>query len=178
MTFANATPGATTDGITYSSAAALPAAEGDLWNGVRFDPIPVPYEAAIVASVELSVVGNPANNSAYVILQTDLGDGVWYDLAWCVWTGTTGSANFLLSAGVGGANSFQQSRAVGTAPAGNGSNQCPLGARVRFVGKATLTAGSSTPGTFDSSSSSSGAGTPAAVPTVTATIKYKLTPLR
>ncbi len=170
MTFASAIAGATTDGLPYATAKTVPAAEASLFNQTvpgLFDPIPVPYEAAVVASIELSVTGGPASNASYVVLQTDLGDGVWYDLAWCIWTGTTGSANFLLSAGVGGANVFQQTRAVGTSPSSSSSNQCPLGARIRFVGKATLGAGGS-----------SSSGSPGAAPIVAATIKYKLTPLR
>jgi hypothetical protein len=171
MAFANAVAGPTTDGILYCSNKILPAAEADLYNASTPDPIPLPYEVAIVASVELVVSGNPGSNSSYVVLQTDLGDGVWYDLAWCLLTSVNnGAANFLLAAGVGGANSFQQTRTVGTAPAGNGSNQCPLGARVRFVGKSSLGSGSS--------SSSSSSGSPGNPLQVTAKIVYKIVGLR
>jgi hypothetical protein len=141
------------DGIVYSQGELMPAAEADLVTVLgppSQSPIVVPYHAAIVAAVELSITPGYSTNSTYVVLQSDLGDGNWFDLAWCVWTGVTTSANFLLSAGVGGANAFQQSRAVGTAPSGSGSNQCPLGGRVRFVGKSALT------GTPASSSGSSG----------------------
>lgn len=165
-TFANTTVTPGTDGIYYAKGAVMPGAEADLFSGgAGYDPAPLPYEAAVVASVELSIAGTFTANTTYVVLQTDLGDGVWFDLAWCVWSALTGSANFLLSAGATGANAFQQTRAVGTAPASNGSNQCPLGGRIRFVGKSSLT---------QSSSSSGSPGNPG----VTVTIKYKLTPLR
>ncbi len=165
--FANINVTPAKDGLPYADAALMPALEADLFNRTAlspYDPIPILYEAAIVAAVEFSVQGTFTGNSCYVVLQTDLGDGVWFDLAWCISTLTSGTANFLLSAGVGGANSFQQTRASGTAPSSNSSNQCPLGGRVRFVGKASITG---------AGSSSSGAG-----PGVLVTIKYKLTPLR
>ena len=166
--FASGQPAASLDGIPYATAAALPGAEGDLFNLSSppfFDPVPVVYDCGILAIVQLTANNNPSSNSAYVILQTDLGDGVWVDVAWCIWTGTSGTVTFVLSGGVAGANSFQQSRATGTAPSSNSSNQMLLGGRIRFVGKATIGA--------NASSSSGQAGT-----SVTATIKYKLLGLR
>lgn len=152
---------ATTDGVPYSSAFVVPAtnADNDLFNGQGADPAIVGATEACLAVVALTIAGGPATNSTYVVLQTDMGDGTWVDCAWCVTTSTSnGTLTFCLSAGVAGANAFQQSRAAGTAPGSSGSNQVPLGARIRFVGKAALTGG--------------------AAPSVTATIKYKLLGLR
>jgi hypothetical protein len=133
------------------------------------DPAPVLYTEAVLASVVLTAVGSLTSNTTYVVLQTDLGDGVWIDVAWCVWTGLSGSVTFVLSGGVAGANSFQQSRASGTAPGSNGSNQIPLGGRIRFVGKSTINSSSSSP------SPSPG---PAPLPGVAVTIRFKLLGLR
>jgi hypothetical protein len=170
-TFANVNPGPSTDGLKYCSNAVIPAVESGLADSTLqgYDPIPVPYEVAVVATVELSAGANIGSNSTYIVLQTDVGSGQWYDLAWILWTGTGGQANFLLSAGVGGANVITQ-RTVGTAPAGSGSNQAPLGSRIRFVGKSTITG---------VASSSSAVSSPGNVPShVTATIRYKLVGLR
>jgi len=167
-TYANYTPPITNDGVTYASSKVMPALEGDLWNGAQTstDPVSVVYHEAAVASVNFTATGGPSTNSTYVVMQTCLADGTWFDVAWCLWTGTQGSASFLLSGGVAGANAFQQSRASGTAPSSNGSNQCTLGGQIRFVGKSTLGA---------SSSSSSSSGPPLQV---TVTICLKLLGLR
>ncbi len=166
--FASTTLPAGLDGLPYATLARLPGAEASLFNAPLplVDPVPLPYEQAIFAVVQFQVSGALSANTAYVVLQTDLGDGVWIDVAWCLTSITSGTATFVLSGGVAGANSFQQSRAVGTAPAANGQNQCPLGGRIRFVGKAATTANTS-------SSSSSGAFIGLLV-----TIKYKLLGLR
>lgn len=163
VTYANAKPYVYSDFETYVSGVALPATEADLLSPAA--PAGVNYEAAVVAGVELTVAGGPSGNTGtYVVLQSDFGDGVaggagWYDLAWCYMTATTnGTYYFLLAAGVGGANAFQQSRANGTAPASSGSNQCPLPGRFRFTGQTTLTGGTS--------------------PSVTAKILYRILGLR
>lgn len=161
MTFANASLTPTTDGIAYATAKALTGTEVDLANVTALDeptPVPLPYQAAVAADVVFTVTGTPDATSAYVVMQTDLGDGVWFDVAWALATATSGTASYLLSAGVAGSNAFQQSRASGTAPSSSGSNQCVLGARIRFVGKVTFTNGTS--------------------PKATVTVKYKLVPLR
>ena len=139
-----------------------------LWRLAPSSPTPVPglYGQAILASVELSIQGSVNSNTAYVVLQTDVGDGIWYDVAWCSWNGTTGQVNFALCGGAFTCNSFQQ-RASGTAPAGNNANQISLGGRIRFVGKASVTG--------SSSSSSSG---PGVTPAVLCTIRYKIMGLR
>lgn len=166
---ANIFPAARADGTPYAVGTPLTAQEADLFNQTardNLDPVAVDYNESISAVVQLTAQGALTTNSSYVVMQTDLnGDGVWIDMAWCVWTGISGTAVFYLSGGVAGANSFQQSRAAGSAPASNGSNQCQMGGRIRFVGKATT--GQS------SSSSSSSSGTPAVVPGVVCTIKYK-----
>ena len=167
-----------TDGRTYCSSVLLPAAEGDLYNqgtnnAKPEDPIIVLYHEAILAVVTMTAQGPISSDTAYVVMQTDLGDGNWVDVAWCTWTGTTGSAVFVLSGGVSGANSYQNSRPTGTAPTPlQGSNQIPLGGRIRFVGKASVTTGSSSSSARSSSSSS---GT---VTGILATILYKQLGLR
>ncbi len=168
MVTANIVPAAETDGTLYSSAIPLTPNEADLWGGAGAqgpDPIPTSYGAAIIAIVQLSINGNIIGNSTYVVLQMDLGDGAWVDLNWLVWTSTTGSATFVLSNGVAGANTIQQSRNAGAVPnpQTNGSNQLCLGGRLRFVGKAQMTGGSSS--------------SPGVTTQVTATIRYKLLPL-
>lgn len=142
------------DGLPYATAAVVPATEADLFNQPppQKGPLSVLYGEACLAVVELSISVQPATNTTYVILQTDLGDGVWLDLAGIVWTGTSGSATFFVSAGVAGALAFQQTRKAGTAPGANFANQAPLGGRIRFVGQATLTG---VPGGTSSSSSGS-----------------------
>lgn len=164
-----------TDGVPYAAAYQMSSIEGSLNNqqvgSLLADAVGVPYEQAVVASVVLTVIGTISANATYVVLQTDLGDGVWIDVAWILWAGLSGSATFLLCGGVAGANAFQQSRAAGTSPGSNGSNQMPLGGRIRFVGKSVVT------GTSPSPSPSPSPGPPA-VAGVQATISYKLLGLR
>jgi hypothetical protein len=165
---ASATPTAETDGIVYSKSVPLTSNEADLWGGVGVqspDPIPATYGAAIIAVVQLSINGLIVANNTYIGMQIDLGDGVWIDLNWCVWTGSQGSATFVFSNGVAGANTIQQSRNSGSPPnpQANGSNQLTLGGRIRFVGQTQQSGGSS---------SLAGVTTQ-----VSATIKYKLLPL-
>lgn len=176
--FANSPPARGTDGVPYCTAAPIPAAEGSLFNLSSppfFDPVAVLYGEAVQAVVQLSLQGAIGSQSSYVVMQTDLGDDVWIDVAWLSWSsGPTGTATFVLSGGVAGANSFQQSRSVGTAPSPpNDARQFPMGGRLRFVGKATITASSSS-----SSSSARSSGAPAVTPAVLATIKYKQLGLR
>jgi hypothetical protein len=167
--FASTLPSAEPDGVPYAVGAFLPAAEGDVGNQSanqpQNDPISVMYSCAICAVVQLTVQGNPSGVSAYVVMQTDLGDNVWIDVAGIV---TSTGGTFLLSGGVSGANAFQQTRPVGTAPTSNFSNQFTLGGRIRFVGKWSQGSSSS------SSSSSSGAIASA----VSCTIRYKMLGLR
>jgi hypothetical protein len=95
-----------------------------------------------------------------------MGDGVWVDMNWVFWSGTQGTAIFVMSNGIAGANSFQQSRGAGAVPTpqANGSNQMVLGGRIRFVGKTIMTGGSS--------------GAPGVPAQVTATIRYRLLGMR
>lgn len=163
--FANATPTAITDGIPYATAVPLTATEASLGDALKCpDPIPVAEGQGIVAVVRLSLNGHVVANHVFVAMQTDLGDGTWIDVAWCVWFGGDGSATFVLCGGSNGAmnNAFQQSRQAGAMPTSqaNGSNAVPLGGRVRFVGFATMAGGSS-----------SLAGTPTQV---SATITYRV----
>ncbi len=167
MTVANIIPTAETDGLIYSNGVPLTTTEADLWGGpnaVLPDPIGVAEGQTIVAVVKFVINGLITGNNSYVILQTDLGDGTWIDVAWIVWTGGQGAATFVLCGGGLGAmnNAFQQLRTPGSPPTvqANGSNAVPLGGRVRFVGKASLISGSS-----------SVAGT---TPQVLTTITYRL----
>jgi hypothetical protein len=166
-TFDTSAVPALTDGLFYCVNKSLSGAEVDLFNQNGPDPVPVLYNEAILAVVQFTSQGGLASASSYVILQTDLGDGNWIDVAGVVWTGT-GTVLFAMSGGVAGNNVLQQTRAVGTAPGTNFSNQMCLGGRIRFVGKGTTSSSSS------SSSSSSGSLPPA----ILCSIKYKLLGLR
>ena len=175
--WANILPPAFVPNTAYCINRVVPAAEGDLSdsNNQSGDPISMPFQVGFSASVELSISGNPASNVTYVVAQTDFGDGVWYDVCGCRWTGASGTANFFLSGGVSGANVLQQTRTSGQDPGANFSNQIVLGGRLRFVGKSVLTS-QAAQGASSSSSSSSSAG-PGPVQQVTATIRYNLIPL-
>lgn len=154
-TFANTTPSAMTDGLDYATAKVLTGTESSLQDEGVYDPVPVAFGMGVFAIVRLTIAGGPSGNTSYVVLQTDLGDGQWVDVAWVVTTETAnGTLTFALSGGAWASNAVAQTRASGTAPGSNGSNSIPLGGRFRIVGKATLTGGTS--------------------PSVTANIRYKL----
>lgn len=164
-TTANIVPLAGTDGIVYATAVPLTPTEADLGDGLKTpNPIAVEYGQVIVAVVKLTANGNITGNSTLAVLQTDLGDGTWIDVAWAVWTNVTGTATFVLCGGGLGAqnNAFQQSRSAGFMPTvqANGSNAVPLGGRVRIAGFCKMTGGSSS--------------APGVSTQVTATITYKL----
>lgn len=166
---ANIIPTTPVDGLIYSAAVPLTSTEADLAGGtgaVTPAPFGTTYGAAIIAVIQLSINGLIVGNTTYIVMQMDMGDGVWVDLNWLVWTGTQGTATFVFSNGVAGANTIQQSRNSGQPPTpqSNGSNQLCLGGRIRFVGKTTMVGGSS-----------SIAGLTTAV---SATITYKLLGLR
>lgn len=165
---ASITPGSSTDGLTYAASVPLTATEASLFGGtgaVNPDPIGVEYGQAIVAVVQLTINGLIlGGNTTYVVMQTDMGDGVWVDVAWCVTTFRQGTVTFLLCGGGVGAmnNAFAVSRDAGQPPSpqSSGSNAMPLGGRVRFVGKSSFTGGSSSLAGVTTS--------------VSATIKYKI----
>lgn len=162
---ANVVPRPAIDGLVYSTDVPLTTTEADLGDGLLTPaPISVEYGQVIVAVVKLTINGLIVANNTYVVMQTDMGDGVWVDCAWVVWTGNQGSATFVLVGGGLGAqnNAFQQSRALNQSPQPQaaGSNAVPVAGRVRFTGKSSFSGGSSSL---------------AGVPTrVTATIKYKV----
>lgn len=165
MGYANITPTPPTEGTVYCTATPITPPESALGDAVSSPVIiPVIEGQTIVAVVRLSVNGHITGPNTFVFLQTDLGDGVWVDVAWCNTRITDGSATFVLCGGGAGAmnNAFGPLRQSGSAPAtqANGSNAVPLGGRVRFTGFSALTGGSS-----------AAAGT---VPLVNATITYKL----
>lgn len=162
---ANIIPTAPTDGLTYCSNIPITPPEATLGDGLVVPTIiPVAEGQTIIAVVKLSVNGHITGNNTFVFLQTDLGNGVWVDVAWCNTKITDGNATFVLCGGGIGAmnNAFGPLRLAGSAPTtqANGSNAVPLGGRVRFTGFSALTGGSS-----------SIAGT---VPLVQATILFKL----
>ena len=161
----NIIPAAPTDGIPYTTAVPLTTTEASLGDGLKsLDPIPVEYGQVIVAVVQLSINGFITGNSTYVVMQTDMGDNVWIDVAWVFWNQVQGSATFVLCGGGLGAmnNAFQQTRNTGQVPSPqtNGSNAVPIAGRVRFIGQTKMTSGSSS--------------APGVTTQVTATIKYKI----
>lgn len=141
------TPLALIDGVIYASSTPLTSTEASLNNQAIPDPIPVIEGQEIVAVIKLTVNGIIVGNTTYIVMQTDLGDGTWIDVAWIVNTINQGTAIYVLCGGGRGimANAFQQSRQSGQAPVvqANGSNAVPLGGRVRFIGKTTIVGGSS-----------------------------------
>jgi hypothetical protein len=159
------TPQPLTDGIVYCRAVPLTPQEAALGDALVAPAlIPIVEGQTIVAVVKLSVNGYITGNSAFVFLQTDLGDGTWVDLAWCYYNQTQAPAMFVLAAGgLGAMNAaFQQARNPSSAPnpQASGSNACPLGGRCRFSGFATAIGGSSS--------------APGVSTVVSATVTYKL----
>jgi hypothetical protein len=170
-----------TDGIAYCQATPLTSQEVDLFSmpTPALDLVPVLYNQAFLAVVQLALSQVVAQNTSYVVAQSDLGDGAWVDLAWCLWTALSGSATFTLTGGSSGDNAFQQSRLPGQAPGFTGSNRCMLGGRLRFVGAATLAASlaASSSAAALQASSSSPTGAPV-FPQCQASIHYRVLGLR
>lgn len=167
-TLANIVPTAGTDGVVYAASVPLTTSEAALGDAVATPSnIAVQEGQELLAFVKFSISGIVASLSGYVVLQADLGDGNWVDVAWAVVTEATllqGSTTFVFSAGGRGAmnNVFRQTRQSGTVPGtSTGTNACPLGGRCRFVGKATTSGGS--------------VGAGGGANQVAATITYKLT---
>ena len=165
MAAANIIPTAASDGVAYAIAVPLTTTEADLNGGTGVQitaPIPTTYGEAICAVIQLSINGIIVGNSTYVVMQMDMGDGVWIDMNWLFWNQTQGTATFVFSNGIAGANTIQQSRNSNSVPNPqvSGANQLALGGRLRFTGRTIMTNGSS-----------SAAGV---VTVVTATIRYKI----
>lgn len=149
----NIAPQPGTDGIPYCTAVPLTAQEADLGDGLLTPkPIAVVEGQTIMAVVLLTVNGSIVNSNAYVVMQTNVGtfaNPQWVDVAWLVNAGTNlvGTFVYVLCGGGLGAmnNAFQQTRQSGgfPTPQTQGSNACPLGGQVRFVGKALAALGSS-----------------------------------
>ncbi len=164
-TTASITPLAQTDGILYANLVPMTSTEADLGDGLKTpNPIAVAEGQSIVAVVKFSVNGQILGNTTMVFLQTDLGDGTWIDVAWCIWQNVTGNATFVICGGGLGAmnNAFQITRNAGFPPATqtSSSNAVPLGGRCRFSGFSKISGGSSS--------------APGVTTVVTATITYKL----
>ena len=143
-TFASTKIGPLSDGVVYASNFLLPAQEGSLYSsipGQTLDPIPTLFTQAVIAVITFQAFNVLTDQASYVILQSDNGDGNWLDLSWATFTAIGGSTGrFVLAAGAFAANSFQQVRQPGTPPSpANGSNSCPLGGRLRFVGQTNAT---------------------------------------
>lgn len=141
-------PTAESDGVLYANAVPLTSTEASLGDALKTPAIiAVVAGQTIVAVVRLTVNGIITGNSTYIVMQTDLGDGTWIDVAWLFWNSTQAPGTFVLCGGGLGAmnNAFQQSRNSGQVPTpqASGSNAVPLGGRVRFVGKTVMTGGSS-----------------------------------
>ena len=148
MPTANIIPTAETDGILYANAVPLTSNEASLGDAtVTPALIAVAAGMVLVAVVKLTVNGHVTGSNGFVFLQTDLGDGVWVDVAWCRTNITDGTATFVLCGGGQGAmnNAFGPLRQSGSAPTtqANGSNALALGGRCRFTGFATSVGGSS-----------------------------------
>ena len=148
MATANIIPTVETDGILYATDVPLTSSEATLGDALKTPALIAIVEGqTLVAVVQVTVNGHIISNNAFIFLQTDLGDGVWVDVAWCQTRITDGSATFVLCGGGLGAmnNAFGPLRKSGSAPStqANGSNAVPLGGRCRFSGFATSDGGSS-----------------------------------
>lgn len=159
------------DGMVYATSCPLTATEADLYTGgttlANLDPIPVLYGQSIQAVVKLVPRGGPVSINCYVVMQTDLGDGVWIDVAYCQRSNTQVTGLYSFVGGYQASAAYQQSRQAGQFPAaadGCAANAVNLGGRVRFVGKAIVTGGSSL--------------SPGVVAGIDATITYKILGLR
>ncbi len=165
MATANITPLAETDGVTYCTSVPLTATEADLGDSlITPRPVAIVYGQAILAIVQFAINGIINLNKSYVVMQTDLGDGVWIDVAWAFYSQQQAPETHVLFGGGlgGGAGAFRKSRDANSLPTpqADGSNALPLGGRVRFSGGAILASGSSS--------------APGVSTVVSVTIKYKL----
>lgn len=170
-TYANIAPNPITNGVVYAANVPLTSTEADLYTSTQtqvdgLHPIPIVAGQGIQAVVQIVVTGAPVGNLTYIVMQTDMGGGVWVDVAWIVSTERQAPSTFVMSVGNPGNNVFQQVRQAGSPPTPqtNGQNAMVLGNRIRFVGKASLTGGSS--------------GTPGSFLGVKATVTYRLLDLR
>jgi hypothetical protein len=143
--FANIDLTTPTDGVPYCVNALLPGVEADLYNipGLDDSPICIPYGHHVSADVLFTAVGLASDAGAYVVLQTDWGDGNWVDLTWANTT-ISGTTTDLFAFFVGDSADpnlvVHQTRQAGTTPTpSNSQNLIGLGGRFRFVGKAATT---------------------------------------
>src|SRR5690349_8827934 len=117
------TPLAFTDGILYANAVPLTSTEADVSGSSdsntpvqTVSPFSTKYGEAIAAVIQLSINGYVTGNSTYIVMQMDMGDGVWIDMNWLFWNQVQGTATFVFSNGIAGANTFQQSRNANQVP--------------------------------------------------------------
>ena len=150
MSFAPITPAIANDATPYAVASAVPStnADNDLFNQgtgqlLADDPVITGYADMLTAIVELWATGSPTSGAVWVILQGDLGDGQWVDVAWVLVAsaaslGTSAAAPSVWLLGTGGFTgcAFNQTRAAGATPVATGINAAPLCSRYRFVGRA------------------------------------------
>lgn len=168
VVYSNILPAPETNGITYATNVPMTSTEADLGDGL-LSPRPIPADPGlmVVAVVQLTVVGYIVSSNCYVVLQTDMGDGVWIDAAWFTSTINQGTSITALVAGgdsrvLGtGSNTIPQTRAPGTFPSSTlGSSIVPLMGRIRLVGLALASGGSSS--------------APGAPSQILSTIKYRM----
>lgn len=148
MPYANIVPTPLVDGIVYCANTPVTPTEAALGDATQIPVVvPVADGQTVVALVSLAVNGQLTGNNTYVFLQTDLGNDVWVDVAWCRTTIGNGTVRFVLCGGGLGAmnNAFGPLRNSSSAPStqGSGSNAVPLGGRIRFTGFSVLVGGSS-----------------------------------
>lgn len=144
---ANIIPTAPTDGIVYANAVPLTPTEAVLGDEIQCPAlVPVADGHRIVAVVQLSINGFITGNSTFVFMQTDLGNGVWVDAAWCFYSQTQAPQIFVFSVGeCAGSAAFRQARNSNSAPnpQSTSSNDLYLGGRIRFTGFSRMIGGSS-----------------------------------
>lgn len=137
-----------TNGVLYCANFPLPPQEIDLLAAAGLNPagegqvnpgqgVVFRYETGLAATVFFSVIA-PAGGNSWVCLQADSGDGYWFDLAGCVFTGKAVGATgqFLLPLGPYGTPAvLQQTRLLGQQPAASFFNPFPAPGRFRFTGQ-------------------------------------------
>jgi len=129
------------DVLNYCSLVALTTTEADLGTPAQV----FEEQVFLEATGQVATGGSPATSTVFIALQTDLGDGLWVDLAWYVSTSAANRTDlFCFQTGPGQANAVLQ-RKAGTPPSGTkpAAIELGLGSRYRITGQATFTGGTS-----------------------------------
>ena len=141
-TYANIDPTPQTMAVKYAVSKALTTTEATIYNQSTGDPVlPRGHAHSINAVGTITITGGPSTTEAYVVMQTDLGNGIWIDVAWFPTAATSGTKTFYLSCIQSVSVCVEQTRASGTAPGFAGASSVGLLDRIRFVGKAVFTGG-------------------------------------